>query len=81
MSAQPEQLAPWLQRPRQTLLAQRGHAWLLQGPSGMGQFELGMSMVRAWLCEQPTDHGACGQCTSCHSVDGHAHADLCGLMP
>lgn len=81
MSAQPEQLAPWLQRQRQTLLAQRGHAWLLQGPSGMGQFELGMSMVRAWLCEQPTDHGACGQCTSCHSVDVHAHADLCVLMP
>ena len=75
------QLAPWLAQQRQTLLAQRGHAWLLQGPSGMGQFELGMSMVRAWLCEQPGPHGACGQCTSCHSIDVHAHADLCVLMP
>ena len=74
-------LAPWLQLQRQTLLAQRGHAWLLQGPSGMGQFELGMAMVRAWLCEQPSTQGACGHCTSCHSIDVHAHADLCVLMP
>lgn len=81
MSASTGILAPWLQQQRQALLAQRGHAWLLQGPSGMGQFELGMAMVRAWLCEQPTEHGACGHCTSCHSVDVHAHADLCVLMP
>ena len=81
MSSNSGNLAPWLEQQRQSLLAQRGHAWLLQGPSGMGQFELGMAMVRAWLCEQPTDHGACGHCTSCHSIDVHAHADLCVLMP
>ena len=74
-------LAPWLQAQRQSLMAQRGHAWLLQGPSGMGQFELGMALVRAWLCEQPGAHGACGHCASCHSIDVHAHADLCVLMP
>lgn len=74
-------LAPWLQAQRQSLMAQRGHAWLLQGPSGMGQFELGMALVRAWLCEQPGEHGACGHCASCHSIDVHAHADLCVLMP
>lgn len=81
MSASTGLLAPWLAQQRQALLAQRGHAWLLQGPSGMGQFELGMAMVRAWLCEQPTQQGACGHCASCHSIDVHAHADLCVLMP
>ncbi|MBQ0131028.1 MAG: DNA polymerase III subunit delta' [Comamonas sp.] len=81
MSGASGQLAPWLQQQRSDLLAQRGHAWLLQGPSGMGQFELGMALVRAWLCEQPTAHGACGHCASCHSIDVHAHADLCVLMP
>lgn len=81
MSAAPAMLAPWLEQQRQALLAQRGHAWLLQGPSGMGQFELGMAMVRAWLCDQPTAQGACGQCGSCHSIAVHAHADLCVLMP
>ena len=74
-------LAPWLQRQLQALLAQRGHAWLLHGPSGLGQFELGLALVRAWLCDAPTAEGACGQCPSCHGVDVHAHTDLAVLMP
>lgn len=79
-------LPPWLCAQRTALLAQHGHAWLLQGPPGMGQFELGMELVRAWLCEQP-HHGqdmrqsACGHCTSCHAISVHTHADLCVLMP
>ncbi|HVL44937.1 MAG TPA: hypothetical protein VM407_08935, partial [Acidovorax sp.] len=47
-------LAPWIAAQRTSLLAQRGHAWLLQGPSGLGQYALGLEMVRAWLCEAPT---------------------------
>lgn len=75
-------LPPWLCAQRTALLAQRGHAWLLQGPSGMGQFELGMELARAWLCEQPQHgQGACGHCTSCHAISVHTHADLCMLMP
>ena len=74
-------LAPWLQRQLQALLAQRGHAWLLQGPSGLGQFELGLAMVRAWLCDQPSPQGACGHCASCHAIDVHTHSDLAVLMP
>ena len=34
--------APWLQQQLQHLLAQRGHAWLLQGPSGLGQQALSL---------------------------------------
>ncbi len=45
-------LAPWIGAQLQALLARRGHAWLLQGPSGLGQFELGLALVRAWLCER-----------------------------
>jgi len=45
-------LSPWLQRPLGELLRQRGHAWLLQGPSGLGQYELGLALAAAWLCEQ-----------------------------
>jgi DNA polymerase-3 subunit delta' len=45
---------PWIAAQRTTLLAQRGHAWLLQGPSGMGQYALGLELVRAWLCDAPT---------------------------
>ena len=44
-------LAPWIAAQRASLLAQRGHAWLLQGPSGLGQYALGMELVRAMLSE------------------------------
>ena len=74
-------LAPWLQTQLEILLSQRGHAWLLNGPSGLGQFDLALALARAWLCEQPTAQGACSHCGSCHAVDVHTHADLCMLMP
>lgn len=74
-------LAPWLQRQLDRLLAQRGHALLLSGPSGLGQYELALALARTWLCEQPGEHGACGVCGSCHAIDVRTHADLCVLMP
>lgn len=74
-------VAPWIAAQSQALLAQRGHAWLLAGPSGLGQYSLALALVRAWLCEQPSAHGACGNCASCHAIDVHTHADLCVLMP
>ncbi len=73
--------APWLRRQLTQLLAQRGHAWLLQGPSGLGQYELGLALAQAWLCEQPTPGGACGHCASCHLVARRGHPDLVVLMP
>lgn len=74
-------LAPWLQTQLKSLLSQRGHAWLLSGPSGLGQFELALELARTWLCETPTPDGACGVCGSCHAVEVHTHADLCMLLP
>jgi DNA polymerase-3 subunit delta' len=81
MNSTHQPLAPWQQIQLESLLAQRGHAWLLSGPSGLGQFELALALARAWLCEQATGQGACGQCASCHAVEVHTHADLCMLMP
>ena len=73
--------APWIAAQTRQLLAQRGHAWLLAGPSGLGQYRLALALVRAWLCEDPTSFGACGTCGSCHAIDVRTHADLCVLMP
>ena len=73
--------APWIARQASDLLAQRGHAWLLQGPSGLGQYELALALASAWLCENPTPQGACGECASCHAIAVHTHADLAVLMP
>jgi len=74
-------LAPWIQTQVRTLLAQRGHAWLLHGPSGLGQYPLALAMASAWLCEHPNQQGACGECSSCHAIRVRTHADLCMLMP
>ena len=73
--------APWIAAQTRELLAQRGHAWLLTGPSGLGQYALVLALVRAWLCEQAGADGACGHCGSCHAIDVRTHADLCVLMP
>ncbi len=74
-------LPAWIARQLQSLLAQRGHAWLLQGPSGLGQYALALEMARAWLCDHPSPDGACGECASCHAINVRTHADLCMLMP
>jgi DNA polymerase-3 subunit delta' len=81
LDAKPAALAPWIAAQAAHLLAQRGHAWLLMGPSGLGQYDLALSLVRAWLCEQPSTAGACGRCGSCHAIAVRTHADLCVLMP
>jgi DNA polymerase-3 subunit delta' len=73
--------APWIARQATDLLAQRGHAWLLQGPSGLGQYELALALASAWLCEKPSELGACGDCPSCHAIAVRTHADLEVLMP
>jgi DNA polymerase III subunit delta' len=74
-------LAPWIASQAQALLAQRGHAWMLAGPSGLGQYTLAMALARSWLCDQPGTQGGCGVCASCHAIDVRTHADLCVLMP
>ncbi len=80
-SLAPPSPPPWIAAQAKLLLAQRGHAWLLHGPSGLGQYGLAMELARAWLCEQPGEEGACGRCGSCHAIDVRTHADLCVLMP
>ncbi|MEI8028343.1 MAG: DNA polymerase III subunit delta' [Comamonadaceae bacterium] len=74
-------LAPWISAQAEALLTQRGHAWLLAGPSGLGQYSLALELVRAWLCDKPSGQGSCGACGSCHAIDVRTHADLFVLMP
>ncbi|MBK6359218.1 MAG: DNA polymerase III subunit delta' [Comamonadaceae bacterium] len=74
-------MAPWVADQARLLLAQNGHAWLLHGPSGLGQYDLALSLASAWLCDQPSGEGACGHCGSCHAIDVRTHADLAVLMP
>ena len=77
-------LAPWLERQFSRLVEHSGHALLLHGPSGLGQYPLALSLAQAWLCHQPVTTGSrrgCGVCASCHGIAVRTHPDLRVLMP
>jgi DNA polymerase III subunit delta' len=60
----------------------KGHAQLITGSAGLGQFELALQLASSWLCEQPRANGlACGHCASCHLIEAKSHPDLAMLMP
>lgn len=73
---------PWIGEPlQQALRTQRGHALLIHGPQGIGQFELAFAMAQAWLCERRPQDKPCGQCASCKLVQAQSHPDLLVLVP
>lgn len=74
-------LAPWLRAQLQQLKRQRGHALMLSGAAGLGQYELAYALAQQWLCEHPLEHEACGSCAGCHAVTQRSHPDLHVLVP
>ena len=76
---------PWLAEPlRQALATRRGHALLVHGPRGVGQFELSVALAQAWLCETesvPLASRPCSVCASCRLVRARSHPDLLVLLP
>lgn len=77
---------PWLEAPLQAALQHaRSHALLVQGPAGVGQFELAMLLAQSWLCEAQAAGAfpsqACGQCPSCHLFQAGSHPDFQALVP
>lgn len=73
---------PWLEAPlRQALATQRAHALLVQGPQGVGQFDLAITLAQAWLCEGTAQRPPCGSCASCRLVQARSHPDLLVLLP
>lgn len=74
---------PWLGAPLQEALrTQRGHALLVHGPQGTGQYEMSLCLAQAWLCEgEPGAQKPCGHCASCHLARAHSHPDLMVVVP
>ncbi len=77
---------PWLETGLSAALSQRGHALLVHGPEGVGQFELAMVLAQSVLCEAPVPARAptgvpCGHCEACHLLQAGAHPDLMVLVP
>jgi DNA polymerase-3 subunit delta' len=77
-----ESSLPWLREPLQAALGLRSHALLMQGPNGVGQFELAMLLAAAWLCEDAGGLApACGHCASCKLLQSRTHPDFQLLVP
>lgn len=78
---------PWLAQPlSQALATARSHALVVQGPAGVGQFDLALLLAQAYLCEAPLQdperpRWACGNCASCHLFQSHTHPDFLLLLP
>ena len=77
---------PWLEQPlSDALRTRRGHALLVHGPQGVGQFEFALALAQAWLCDAPdqpvTKTRPCGVCASCRLVQARSHPDLLVVLP
>jgi len=54
------------------------HAYLFEGPEGVGKGLMALALVRALFCLQGN---GCGNCTACRKVDHFNHPDLHTLEP
>lgn len=74
---------PWQAAALAQWLAQRSPhpAWLVVGPSGHGGERLAQAMAAAWLCDGPTQTGACGHCEACHWLNSGSHPDFRLVQP
>ncbi|GIZ13414.1 DNA polymerase III subunit delta' [Pseudomonas sp. NCCP-436] len=77
------ELYPW-QVPLWQQLAgrrQHAHAYLLQGPAGIGKRILAESLMAHLLCSARSGLDACGQCKSCQLLAAGTHPDSFVLEP
>lgn len=57
------------------LMGVPGHAYVFMGPSGSGKKMMAKAFAAALLCQQPSQQGACGHCSSCHHFGNGVHPD------
>ncbi|MDF2987899.1 MAG: polymerase delta subunit [Eubacterium sp.] len=51
-----------------------GHAYIFEGPDGIGRRETALSFAAMLMCEQ--DHSACGECKSCQLFSEGSNPDF-----
>lgn len=56
------------------------HAWLFQGPDGVGKELTASSLAQALVCPEKPFEG-CGKCSSCKRVMNRNHPDVTWVMP
>lgn len=56
--------------------ARVAHAYLFQGPEGVGKRRVAVAFAAALLCERPAEEEACGACPACVRLRAGTHPDL-----
>jgi len=57
------------------------HGLLFYGTGGTGKKDFATEFAHWLLCEQPLADKACGECKSCHLIQGESHPDFLHLFP
>lgn len=57
--------------------AQVAHAYLFEGPAGVGKFMAARALAKALLCDE---HG-CNRCSACIRIDHGTHPDVAVVVP
>ncbi len=53
-----------------------GHAYIFEGPKGVGKLSLAKAFAMRLLCESPKSDDSCGKCKSCSQAKSQNHPDL-----
>lgn len=57
------------------------HAVLLFGAPGSGKTTLANILAQAWLCKNPAEEGACGECRACQTFENGTAIDFLRVVP
>lgn len=57
------------------------HAYIFDGPDGVGKQTTARALAALLLCEQPQEADSCGQCLACRQLDAGTHPDCHILVP
>lgn len=68
-----------LQRSLET--SRLAHAYLLEGPDGVGRRSTALALIRTIYCKTPVNNDACESCISCRKVSSGIHPDIHFLEP
>lgn len=55
------------------------HAFLFEGPEGVGKYDFALNLAQNFLCDM--EAGPCGSCTACLLIKAGTHSDLRLVQP
>lgn len=61
---------------RNALSGKTSHAYIFEGPKGVGKFSVAKAFAGLLMCESPTEDGFCGRCESCSKTLSENHPDI-----